>query len=612
MSKLATQHRTLSFTRADTIGGMLLERSEGPQGDDIRFVFMKPEEACPGFSPQGEDDRITFTYSETYEMAARAATCLRRRGVGPGDRVLLMLSTGPSFLAAYYGCQLLGSLPVPIFPPTSLNRIEDHLNRIARIARICAARAVVVNSQLVPVLSLVRGRDHEARKALENVVRDIELMTEESGPVAPAPARADDPAMLQFTSGSTGDPKGVVLTHRNVIENIRAIGQAAEFRDGDVAMAWLPLFHDMGLIGHVLTSAMWRVALVLMPPEVFIRRPGEWLRAMSRYRVAQSTAPNFAYNLCVRKIKDRELDGVDLSSWRIAYCGAEPVDPATVLQFSERFQPYGFDSRAFFPVYGMAEFTLAATFPRPGDEVRFDRVDRERFESMRVAVPCENEAGGADVAVWVSVGLALPGHQVRVVGPDRTPLPERHEGEIELAGPSMMSAYYKDLRATAEIIRDGWLSTGDLGYIAGGELFVTGRRKDLIIKGGKNLYPQDIESAAASVEGVRIGCCVAIGVANESRGTEDLVVICETRVTDDAELDRLRTDIRASVYKAIGTAPDAVKLVRPGTVAKTSSGKLQRRHMRHRYLQGQLQPDTPSKLTLVRLKMSQILERFRR
>ncbi len=610
----ATVSERLAFTAAPTLGAMLEERARGPQGDDIRFLFVGKDDCPPDRAPQGEDESVVFSYAEAWDLARRAAAHLEARGVRHGDRVLLVLPTGPSFLAAFHGCQVLGAIPVPVVPPVSLTRMDDHMARIARVAQVCEASAVVVNEQLLAITGLVRSRFREARGALSNVIFGRDLLREDvalDGLRATAPSA---PGMLQFTSGSTGDPKGVVLPHTSLLANILAIGRAAEFQPGDVALAWLPLFHDMGLIGHFLAATAWGLPLVLMPPETFIRRPREWLRAISRYRGSCSAAPNFAYSLCVKKCRDRDLEGVDLSSWRVAFCGAEPINHETVLSFRERFAGHGFRPGTFFPVYGMAEFSLAATFPRPQTPPRLDRVRRHDLEERGVASPVDAPAAvpdGTDVVTCVGVGRAMPDHDLRIVDAEGRLVPDRRVGEIEVRGPSMMSGYYRAPLATAEAIRDGWLRTGDMGYVVDGELFVTGRRKEMIIKGGKNLYPMDIEAAAGRVDGIRVGCCAAFGVSNTARGTEDLVLVCETRVEDAEARAALVAAVRTAVLEAVGATPDAVVLVEPGTVPKTSSGKIQRDLMRKRYASGDLKAGRATLMTFVRLRVAQTLERVR-
>jgi acyl-CoA synthetase (AMP-forming)/AMP-acid ligase II len=612
MSTTAELTRAATYTRAETIGQMLAERAKGPLGEDIRFLFVNADDVPPERAPQGPDECVTLSFADALDLAHRAAFHLRARGVKQGDRVLLVLPTGPSFLAAFYGCQVLGAIPVPVVPPTSLARMDDHIARIARVASICEATAVVVSAQLLAITGLVRSRFKEARAALSNVVFGQDLLREEGRVTDHAVVSPEAPAMLQFTSGSTGDPKGVILPHRSLLANMRGIGLAAGFTLDDVAIAWLPLFHDMGLIGHFLASVAWGLPLVLMPPEMFIKRPREWLKAISKYRGTCSAAPNFAYSLCAKKIKDRDLEGIDLSTWRVAFCGAEPVNPCTITDFVTRFEPHGFQSTTFFPVYGMAELSLAATFPPAGTPPRFDRIRRHDFEQTGKAEPLGDvDSEAADSVTWVSVGRPLPAHEVRVVDANGRRVGERRQGEIEVRGPSMMAGYYRSAAATAEAIRDGWLRTGDLGYIADGDLFVTGRRKEIIIKSGKNLYPQDIEAAAAKVQGIRVGCCAAFGVSNPGRGTEDLVLVCETRLEDAQERARLMSEVRTAVLEAIGATPDVVVLVGPGTVPKTSSGKIQRDLMRKRYVAGDMKAGAASLMTKVRLKVAQTLERVR-
>jgi acyl-CoA synthetase (AMP-forming)/AMP-acid ligase II len=576
--------RQVTFSKATTLGRMLQERAEGPQGTDIRLLHLDepiPDGVKP---PQGADESLIFTYREIYDLTCRAASCFRQNGIRAGDRIFLFLSTGPAFIAAFYACQMLGAIAVPIAPPRNVSQLGGHLSRLAQI---CEPALTVVGTRFMPLFRMAR---RGSRHPLKKVVDETELFIAEPAVDEPYPVDPSDPAIIQFTSGSTGKPKGVMVSHANLFANIRAIGTASGFTHGDVALCWLPLFHDMGLIGHVLNAMLWGVGLVLMPPESFMTKPSRWLKALSTYNVAHSTAPNFAYVLCVRKITDREIADVDLSRWRLAYCGAEPIHADTIIRFSERFASKGFRANAFYPVYGLAEFTLAASFPKPGAMVRYDRVDRKLFETEGVARPVTSE-DPINTLEWVSVGQGMPLHQVRIVDTESRRLRDRTVGEIELSGPSVMLGYYRDPAATREVIRDGWLRTGDLGYMADGDIFVTGRSKDLIIKGGRNIYPQDVEHAASSVKGVRAGCCVAFSITNQQRGTEELVLTCETRLRNNKERARVKNEIRKSVHDLVGVSPDDVRLVSPGTVLKTSSGKLRRQEMRERYLAGKLQPE---------------------
>jgi acyl-CoA synthetase (AMP-forming)/AMP-acid ligase II len=580
----------------------------------FRFLFVNKDELPPGFTqPAGEDSSVAVGYRDAFEIARRAAFHLASRGVGRGDKVLIVMPTGPGFLAAFLGCQLLGAVPVPAVPPFSLRTIDEYVGRIVRLATNAQIRAVVTIDKLVPVFRVARGSGAEAKKCFSRVVLSRELLAEDEALDSTAPPDPDAPALIQYTSGSTGTPKGVVLSHRTLLANVRAIGKGAQFHEGDVALAWLPLFHDMGLIGHFIAAHVWGMPLVLLPPEVFVKRPKEWLKAITRYKGTCSASPNFGYALCCRKVKEDELASFDLSSWRVAFCGAEPIAPDTVRSFTEKFAKSGFAPGAFFPVYGMAELSLAATFPPPGRPPVYDRIERDAFERTGKALPASAELTSEQTMTWVSVGSAVPGHEIRIVGKDGLPLPERTEGEIQVRGPSLMVGYYENPVATAEAIQQGWLRTGDLGYIASGELYVTGRSKEMIIKGGRNLYPQDIERAASTVEGIRAGCCAAFGVRNDARGTEDLILVAELKVatTDEAARESLASSVKRAVFDATGASPDLVVLVSPGSVPKTSSGKIQRDLARKRYLKNDLERGGTSLATLARLKIAQVVENLK-
>ena len=330
----------------------------------------------------------------------------------------------------------------------------------------------------------------------------------------------------------------MVLTHSNLLANIRAIGTGLNLQPGDFGVSWLPLYHDMGLIGSWLTALCFGVPIAILSPLAFLSRPERWLWAIHEHRGTVSAAPNFAYELCARKIDDRALEGLDLSCWRAALNGAEPISPDTLERFARRFEPYGFRAEAFLPVYGLAESSVALTFPPLGRKPRVDRIGRERFENAGAALPCSES--DASPLRFVSEGKALPGHEVRVVDEASVETGERVQGHIQFRGPSTMQGYFKNPAATAAVMRvDGWVDTGDLGYLADGELFVTARIKDVIIKGGRNLYPQEVEEVASEVEGVRRGCVAAFGVSDQRLGTEKLVVVAETRETDRSRQDHI-------------------------------------------------------------------------
>ncbi|MGH9756422.1 MAG: AMP-binding protein, partial [Candidatus Acidiferrales bacterium] len=408
-------------------------------------------------------------------------------------------------------------------------------------------------------------------------------------------ARGEDIAFLQYTSGSTGDPKGVTLTHSNLLANIRAIVEAVELTPQDVCVSWLPLYHDMGLIGAWFAPIFTGIPMVVMSPLAFLSRPERWLRAISRHRGTISPAPNFAYELCVRKTAEKDLQGVDLSSWRAAINGAETVRPETLERFVARFAPYGFRREAMLPVYGLAEATLAVSLPKMGAGYRVDRIERDSFESRGQAVSSAAEglaAEGSAALAFVGAGRPLQNMEVRIAGADGIALPERSEGQLWFRGPSATSGYYRNPAATAQLAReDGWLNSGDLAYQSDGELFITGRAKDLIIKGGRNIYPHEVEEVAGRVAGVRAGCVVAFGAPDERSGTERLVVAAEVR--DLSMSKAITAEIVRTVDEALGMPPDVVALLPMQSIPKTSSGKLRRSETRRLYLEGRLGKKRP-------------------
>jgi fatty-acyl-CoA synthase len=372
------------------------------------------------------------------------------------------------------------------------------------------------------------------------------------------------------------------LKHSNLGANVDSIvgPHGLNVHDGDVGVSWLPLFHDMGLIGVVMGSVHGGLPLVLMPPLLFLKRPSEWLRAIVKHRGTLSFAPNFAYELCVRRGLRGSNGKLDLSSWRVAGCGAEPIRAETLETFAEAFADSGFRASSFLPCYGLAEATLAATF-----HVGPLRVDTVRADELREggrAVPCE--AGSKDAVRFVSCGRPFPGHEVRIADEYGRPLPERSVGEIVLRGPSIMQGYYRDQQHSSQALRNGFLHTGDLGYVANGDLFVCGRKKDLIIVHGRNYHPQDLEWAAAEADGVRRGSVVAFGTADPNGG-ERVVVVAESRGKSDQE--SLAAEIRRKVQEASGLHIHEVRVLPRGAIPKTTSGKLQRARLKARYEAGQ-------------------------
>ncbi len=530
---------------------------------------------------QEDGSERPLSYGELWASASAAATALIHGGLERGETAALLLRTEPGFFCAFFGVLLAGGVPVPLYPPFRLDRIEEYVERQVHILRNAEARVLITFEGARRVGSLLKAQV----PSLRATYTPAELAWTD----APAPAlhlEPQDAALIQYTSGSTGAPKGVLLTHESLLANIRASGQAGGVHAGDVMVSWLPLYHDMGLIGSWLLPLYHGIPLALMPPQAFLARPARWLQMVHRHRGTLSSAPNFAYDLCVRKVRDEEIQGLDLSSWRVALNGSEAVSPETLERFERRFAPYGFRREAFVPAYGLAEVAVAFSFSPLGRRFRIDTLDRVSFERAREARPAS--PGTAYPLRFVSCGNPLPGYEVRIVDNVRHVLEERRIGRIEIRGPSLTPGYYRNPQATRAVLHDGWMDSGDLGYLANGELFVTGRRKDLIIVGGRNLYPTEIEEAVGGVSGVRKGCVVAFGLPTPERGTERLAVVAETREHAPEAHARIRAAITERLVEVLDLPPDEVVLAPPGSVRKTSSGKLRRGATRDAWLHGEL------------------------
>ena len=528
-----------------------------------------------------DDGRETpLSYGWLWDEASRVAGGMAARGLGRGDTVAIMLRTEQRFFPTFIGTLMAGCVPVPLYPPFRPDRIAEYAARQTAILDNAGVRLLVTFREVERLAGLMRRRV----ATLDAVVAADAVAGE---PRPPRPGSADDPALIQYTSGSTGHPKGVLLSHGNLLANVRAIQQRLEIGPADVAVSWLPLYHDMGLIGAWLGALYFGTPLALMSPLAFLSRPVRWLRALEAHRGTLSPAPNFAFDLCTTRIADGELDGLDLSSVRVLLNGSEAVLPETIRRFADRFAPYGLRPGAVLPVYGLAECSVGLAAPPPGRTPRIDNVERGTFQASGHAVPAP--ADDLRALGFVSCGRALPGHELEVVDAAGARAPERREGRVRFRGPSATAGYYRNPRATRAIAGgDGWLDTGDLGYVADGELFLTGRSKDLIIKGGSNLYPHEAEAAAATVPGVRAGCVAAFGAADAERGTERFVIVAETRLTAAAELAALRRAVTRTVTGALGVAPDRIVLAPPGSVAKTSSGKIRRAATREAWQAGRL------------------------
>ena len=538
-----------------------------PRGDARGFRFIARDRS----------ERY-FPYEALENEARRRAAILDAQGLQKGDRVAIVVPEPHEFVLTFLGCAMAGVVPVPINPQASFRNIDAWVDVLAHVVETSGARVV---------FHMDANREHVGRLKAEGVQQhDVEVTfakdatgTEGYTPPSLTPA---DLCFLQFTSGSTSKPKGVMVTHENLVANATAFlgPHGLDRRDEDVGVSWLPLFHDMGLIGFVLGTLVCDIPVVLLPTETFARSPGLWLETITKYRGSITYAPNFAYELVTKRVKDKDLANLDLSSVRIAGCGAEPIRAKTLQAFAEKFAPAGFRSTSFLPSYGMAESTLAITFHPHGTEMVVDRIDADAMKDGK-ATPATDAT--ETVLEVVSCGKPFPGHELAVLGETGTPARERQVGHVVTRGPSVTAGYFENEDATADGYRDGWLQTGDLGYFADGNLYICGRIKDLIIIRGANHYPQDIEWSVAEVDGVRRGNVMAFSTLFD--GTEELVVAAEG---NSGDADRLRQEIIQKVNREFGLAPKDVVIVPVGTLPKTSSGKAQRRKVKTLYDAGSL------------------------
>ena len=521
-----------------------------------------------------------FGYEELEAEAHRRAAYFAAMGLQKGDRVALIIPEPDEFVLTFLGAAVAGVIPVPIYPRASFKNASAYVDILAHIVRTSGAKVVFCmdgNRAIVEQLN-----EHETSLAH---IFDVTDAFSGDGPADydPPEVTQKDICFLQFTSGSTSKPKGVVVTHANLVANATAFlgdrGGLAR-NDDDVAISWLPLFHDMGLIGFVLGTLLCDIPVVLLPTETFARSPGLWLETMTKYKGTITYAPNFAYDLVTKRIKDKQLQGLELSRIRVAGSGAEPIRPKTLRAFAEKFAPAGFKPEAFLPSYGMAEHTLAMTFHPHGTEIVVDRVDADAMKEGRAEPTTDSSAAVLEI---LSCGKPFEGHEIAIVDEHGTPLPERRVGQIVARGPSVMQGYFENPEATAEAIIDGWLQTGDLGYFADGNLYICGRVKDLIIIRGANHYPQDIEWAVGDIDGVRRGNVFAFSVMRD--GLEELVVIAEGH---RADASRLRDEIGRTLAQEFGLRASHIGIVATGMLPKTSSGKAQRRKTKALFENGEL------------------------
>jgi fatty-acyl-CoA synthase len=520
-------------------------------------------------------------WAEVYERALIVAGGLKARDLRRGAAVGLLYPTGEEFFSAFFGTLLAGAVPVPLYPPVRLGRIGGYQDRTARMLLAARIELALVDRRVRDLVAV----------ALEKASCQGLTLSElpKNGPVCEK-IDGEDLALVQFSSGTTVEPKPVALSHRAVLAQIQALNDF--WPDGDThhhtGASWLPLYHDMGLIGCVLPVLERPSELTLIPPEVFVARPAHWLRAISQYEATVSPAPNFAYGLCLERIRDEELAGVDLSSWRVALNGAESIAPAVARAFCKRFARWGFRPEAMTPVYGLSEAALAVTFSPIAEPFETKKVAREPLSKKGEAILDE------DGMELISVGKPMPGFAVEIRNPEGDRLPEARVGSIWVKGPSLMKGYLYQPEATSEVMPNGRLDTGDLGFMLEGKLFVTGRAKDVLIVRGQNHAPEEIESVVNALPGVRAGCCAVVGYLPEGEAEERVVLFVEreskTNGTGSAGIAAMSAK---EVLALTGISLDRVEVLKPGAIPRTSSGKIRRAETLHRFLSGDLRTSNP-------------------
>lgn len=522
-----------------------------------------------------------ITSGQLHDAAVKVARGLIAAGLKREETVALLLPNSRDFFEAFFGIVLAGGIPVPVYPPSPVEDLGEYTDRQIRILRNAGVRLLIGFDRIEQLARILRVN-------LPNLldVADVATLkhygTRGAGRL-PEPAST---ALVQYTSGSTGDPKGVVLSHDNLLANMRAIGHAIGVRPDDALVSWLPLQSDMGLVGCWLFGLFYGLPATVLSPLEFLRRPESWLWAIHDSRGTLSAAPNFAWELCARRIPAWTLEGIDLSCWRVAVNAGEMVLPGTARHFAERFAWTGFRAEAVAPAYGLAEATVALSISPASRGLVADCVRRADLESRAIAVPAgENESDTLDFA---AVGRPVDGMEVRIVDDHDQPLPDRGIGRLQFRGSSCSLGYYRNEAATRSALHGEWMDSGDLAYLVDGEIYITGRWKDTIIRAGRKLCPTDIEVAVAQAAGVIRGSVAAVGIPDKKTGTERLVVVAESDADGEGELRRVERSVRERVMAAIGDTPDEVVLIAPGSIAKTTNGKLRRGAIGTLYLDNKL------------------------
>jgi len=539
-----------------------------------------PESTCLHLLHSDKEDQ-KITYRDLIAGSANYAASLKDAGIKPGEVVIQVLQHSEDLIFAFFGAVLHGAVPAIL--PFLTEKLSPNVYRrsLGALVEISKPAAIITYREFVPEVEKALSTDDSVRSV---IVTDRVSQTGEPDfdKFAGLGRNPDDIVLLQHSSGTTGLQKGVALSHQAVSNHLESMKRALSLSSDDVVVSWLPLYHDMGLIAGFIMPILCQIPLVLMSPFDWVRAPYKLMQAVSEFGGTLSWLPNFAYNFCAQKIRARHLEGVDLSSWRAVTNCSEPIHWKSHELFIARFAPYGLKSSALATSYAMAENVFAVTQACDGQPFSVDVVDARAFQNERVALPSnvENE----NTLKLVSSGFPLDNVDLRILDDAFCHLPDRHLGQIALKSDCTLTAYYHRPNITQESFHDGWYLTGDIGYIAQGEVYVTGRQKELIIVGGKNVYPQDLERLAANADGIHQGRLVAFGNFNERTGTEEIILVAESDVESEAERRQMANDIRRLVTQGSDVALRYVQIVGRKWLLKTSSGKVSRAANRDKYL----------------------------
>ena len=522
-------------------------------------------------------------FADLSAEARSAAKNLCGGGVVPGDRVALLAETAPAFLVAFFACQYAGAIPVPMPTPVAFGRRDAYVGQIRNQITSSGATMVITPSEFMPFVEVATAG---LELLLVGTLDDLKDLPQAEGLKAGGP---DDLCYLQYSSGSTRFPKGVAVSHRNLMVNCEAMNAAVNVSTDDRGVSWLPFYHDMGLVGFMLGCLTSQTTVDFLPTEDFARRPLAWLRIISDNRGTMSYGPSFGYELCSRRFKSSNAAApdLDLSSWRVAGIGGEMIKPQVMHAFADVFRSCGFADTAFNASYGLAECVLGVSFSTPNNGMILDHISKQELGDNHRAVPVEDDGSGAG-RTFVACGRVIQGHTVEIRDEDGNVMAEREIGRVFFSGPSVMQGYYGDQEATDACIQDGWLDTGDLGYFKGDELVIVGRSKDMMIVNGRNYWPQDIEWTVERMEGMRSGDAAAFTLEQDD-GSEQPTILVQCRPSAADVREALVAEVRSRVQNQVGLACDVI-LVPPRTLPKTSSGKLARGKAKANFLSGEIQP----------------------